>query len=72
MSRKKQHPRKKKMKTLYNDDNLCLQEIYITVGNMTFTKWREIRTGNRELDVREYREVPEWYIRDLKLKDLLE
>jgi hypothetical protein len=70
MSRKKEHPKKQKMKVLYSDDDLCLQEIYITIGNISITKWREIRTANRELDVREYKSIPEWYLRWEKLKKI--
>jgi hypothetical protein len=55
---------------LFNSDTIRLEKLMITVGDCRMMKFREIRTVDDELDVRELKEIPTWYLRELKLKAL--
>lgn len=58
------------IRTLYQDDEITLQRLIIRVGTCRMIKFREIRNTDGELDVREHKELPEWFLRDKKLKQL--
>ena len=63
--------REQKMQTLYEDAQYILQRLFIRVGDCKMIKYREIRNlGKCGLDVKEVKEPPVWYIRQLKLKRL--
>lgn len=60
-----------KMQTLYEDDEYILQRLFIRVGQCKMIKYREIRNlGKCGLDVKEVKEPPVWYLRELQLKRL--
>lgn len=58
------------IRTLYEDSEVTLQRLIITIGTCKMTKFRQISNIDGELDVRELKEMPEWFIRDKKLKQL--
>jgi hypothetical protein len=58
------------IRTLYQDDEITLQRLIITVGTCKMTKFRQITNIDGELDVREVKELPHWFVRDKKLKQL--
>lgn len=59
------------IKTLYKDEEVTLQRLIIKVGICQMTKFREIRIIDGEIRiVREHKELPEWFVRDKKLKQL--
>lgn len=58
------------IRTLYQDDDITLQRLIIKIGICKMTKFREIRNTDGELEVREHKELPEWFIRSKKLKQL--
>lgn len=58
------------IRTLYQDDYITLQRLIIRVGTCKMIKFREIRNNDSELDVREHKELPDWFLRDKKLKQL--
>lgn len=58
------------IKTLYKDDEVTLQRLIIKVGICQMTKFREIRNIGLGFEVKEHKELPEWFVRDKKLKQL--
>jgi hypothetical protein len=58
------------IRTLYKDDEVTLQRLIITVGTCKMTKFRQITNIDGELDVREVKEPPAWYLRSIKLKKI--
>lgn len=58
------------IKTLYQDDHITLQRLIIRVGTCKMTKFRQITNIDGELDVREHKELPDWFLREKKLKQL--
>ena len=55
---------------LFSSEILQLELINITVGDCRMKKYREIRTENGEIEVLEHKEMPTWYLRQLKIKAL--
>lgn len=55
---------------LFDSGTIRLEKLMITVGDCRMMKYREIRTVDDELDVKELKEIPTWYLRELKLKEL--
>jgi hypothetical protein len=62
--------RKMEIRTLYQDDEVTLQRIIIKIGTCKMHKFRQITNINGELDVRELKDIPAWYLRMKKLKQL--
>jgi hypothetical protein len=62
--------RKMEIRTLYQDDEVTLQRIIIKIGTCKMHKFRQITNINGELDVRELKDIPAWFLRDKKLKNL--
>lgn len=63
--------RKMDIKTIYQDDEVTLQRLIITVGDCKMTKYRQVtKDGDLGLYVKEFKEAPSWYLRSLKLKKL--
>lgn len=58
------------IRTLYQDDEITLQRLIITVGTCKMTKFREVIRIGLGFEVKEHKELPEWFIRDKKLKEL--
>lgn len=58
------------IRTIYKDDEIILQKIIIRVGDCTHIRWREIKVEN-PLVVAEFKERPEWFVRQKKLDNLL-
>lgn len=63
--------RKMDIKTTYQDDEITLQRIIVTVGDCKMMKYRQI-TKDSDLGfyVKELKEPPQWYLRNRKLKQL--
>jgi len=60
-----------RIKTLYQDDQLTLQKLLIRVGDCRMIKYRQITNSPEDgLDVREVKEPPLWYLRQIKLKQI--
>lgn len=57
-------------KVLFSSDTIQLEVINISVGDCKMKKYREIRTEDGEIEVKEHKSIPNWYLRDLKLKAL--
>ena len=55
---------------LFKSEILQLEQINITVGDCRMKKYREIRTEKGEIEVSELKDVPTWYLRQLKIKAL--
>jgi len=55
---------------LFSSEILQLEQINITVGDCRMKKYREIRTEKGEIEVLEHKEMPTWYLRQLKIKAL--
>lgn len=61
----------RKMQTLYEEENYTLQRLFIKIGDCKMIKYREIRNlGKCGLDVKEVKEPPLWYLRELQLRRL--
>jgi hypothetical protein len=59
--------------TIYMSQDYFLERIYIPTkkkGQKPFV-YREVRYMGKDFEVREYNELPEWYVRELKLDILL-
>lgn len=56
---------------LFTSDKVQLEQIDVTVGNCHMKKYREVSRIENELSVKEHKQFPEWYIRELKLQQLL-
>lgn len=60
-----------RIKTLYQDDNLTLQKLIIRIGDCQMIKYRQVMNIEElGLDVREVKELPLWYLRQMKLKQI--
>lgn len=55
---------------MFESKTIKLEKIDITVGNCQMTKYREVNTVGGCLSVKEHKEVPVWYLRELKIKEL--
>lgn len=63
--------RKMDIKTTYQDDEITLQRIIVTVGDCKMMKYRQItKDGDLGFYVKELKELPQWYLRNRKLKQL--
>ena len=67
-----------KKRVMYVDNNLRLEEIRISIGHCKTRVFREVRygeinvcEGTQEFQVIEHKDIPEWYIRHMKLEALL-
>ena len=59
--------------TLFKSNEIHLEKIYLPFKLGQSFVYREIITKQKdELIVKEYNEMPQWYIRQLKLKILLD
>ena len=57
---------------LFTSDKVQLEQIDVTVGNCHMKKYREVSRIENELSVKEHKQFPEWYIRELKLQQILD
>jgi hypothetical protein len=57
---------------LFTSDKVQLEQIDVTVGNCHMKKFREVSRIENELSVKEHKQFPEWYIRELKLQQILD
>lgn len=57
---------------MFISDELELQKITVTVGDCLMLKYREIEYDEEHevVSVREHKHIPDWYLRNLKLKAL--
>ncbi len=55
---------------LFSSDTIQLEQIDVTVGDCKMKKFREIRREDGEIEVLEHKCIPNWYLRELKLKAL--
>jgi hypothetical protein len=62
-----------KKQMMFTSDDLDLQRIDVTVGDCSMTKWREIHydENHEVLSVKEHKDIPDWFIRDIKINSLL-
>lgn len=57
---------------IFKSDNVQLERIHVKIGDCRMIKYREVSLIKGELEVKETKEFPEWYIRELKLQILLD
>jgi hypothetical protein len=60
--------------TIYMSQDYFLEKIYIPTKKMKGQKpfvYREVSYKGKDFEVREYDELPDWYVRELKLDILL-
>ena len=62
--------RSMRIKILYEDEQVTLQRLTITVGTCRMYKFRQVSKIDGELDVKEVKEPPLWYLRWLKLNQI--
>lgn len=60
----------RKTTTLFESKKLILQRIEITIGDCKTTYYREVIIGD-DLIVNDIKCIPDWYLRDEKIKALL-
>ena len=64
--------RKSRRDVLYKSESVQLERINIMIGSCHTKLYREIIMRDGELEVREHKSFPEWYIRELKLQMILD
>jgi hypothetical protein len=57
---------------IYKSDKVQLEKIEVTIGDCHMTKYREVSLIRGELEVKEHKSFPDWYVRELKLQILLD
>lgn len=60
---------------IYMNENYFLEKIYLPTKKMKGQKqfvYREVRYIGKDFEVKEYYELPDWYVRELKLQMILD
>lgn len=60
-----------KRKILFKSDKVQLEQIDVTIGTCHMKKFREVSRIEGELSVKEHKQFPDWYVRELKLQSIL-
>lgn len=61
--------------TIYMSENYFLEKVYIPTKKVRGQKpfvYREVRYIGKDFEVKEYNELPDWYVRELKLQIILD
>lgn len=59
---------------VYMNETYFLEKIYLPTKKMRGQKnfvYREVRYFGKDFEVKEYDELPDWYVRELKLQMIL-
>jgi len=59
---------------VYMSESYFLEKIYLPTKKMKCQKqfvYREVRYTGKDFEVKEYNELPDWYVRELKLQIIL-
>lgn len=57
---------------IFKSKEVQLEKVDVTIGDCHMVKYREVSLIDGELEVKELKQFPDWYVRELKLQIILD